>query len=362
MERRLEGATQKHFESLCNRIKAIDALLSSAISDSAAYTSLAKERSKISPAVETYNRFISICKQQEDVKQMALSSDDKQIAELAEEELETLEKQKELLLEKLEDIISGEQNTGSQDIILEIRAGTGGQEAALFVADLYRMYNKYAQSRGWSWESIDTHPSQIGGLKEVVIGIKGESVYNRMKYESGVHRVQRVPATESMGRVHTSTVSVAVLQQVEDIDVKIEPKDIRIDVYRSSGKGGQGVNTTDSAVRITHIPTGIIVTCQDERSQLKNKAKAMKVLKARLYDLQKTQTTEQIAHLRKTQIGSAERSEKIRTYNFPEHRITDHRAGLTVYRLQDVIDGDLDIILEPLLALAKQQRLQQIVV
>ncbi len=363
MEKSLEETTKKYFEGLLNRIKEIDALFSGGTSDTSSYINLAKEKNKILPLVETYNRFCSICRQYEDTEQLLSTvQEDQQIIELAREELTSLQNEKAEILTKLEDFLIGEKKEENQNIILEIRAGTGGAEAALFVADLCRMYNRYAQSKGWKWESMDTHPSEFGGLKEVVISIEGESVYNLMKHESGVHRVQRVPVTEAGGRIHTSTASVAVMQEAEDIDIKIDPKDIKIDVYRSGGKGGQGVNTTDSAVRLTHVPSKMVVTCQDERSQLKNKNRAMKVLRARLYDLYKKEQEKELAKTRKLQIGSAERSEKIRTYNFSEHRITDHRIGLTVYRLQEVMDGNLDIILEPLLTFAREEQLKKILV
>ena len=247
-----------------------------------------------------------------------------------------------------------------KNVLVEIRAGAGGDEAALFAADLARMYTKYAERHGFRLEVLDTHPTGQGGFKEVILSVQGKGAWSRLKFERGVHRVQRVPATESAGRIHTSTVTVAVLPEAEDVDVKVDDKDLKVDVYRSSGPGGQGVNTTDSAVRITHLPTGLVVTCQDERSQIKNRAKAMRVLRPRLLEQAQEEQRSQIAAARKSQVGTGERSERIRTYNFPQGRVTDHRIGLTVHQLPDVLEGDLDELAEALLAAERTEQLESL--
>jgi peptide chain release factor 1 len=243
---------------------------------------------------------------------------------------------------------------------MEIRAGAGGEEAALFAHDLFRMYSMYAEKKGWKVEIMSSNETDIGGFKEVILNISGKGAYSRLKYESGVHRVQRVPTTEAGGRIHTSTATVAVLPEVEEVDVEINPNDIRIDVFRSGGHGGQSVNTTDSAVRVTHIPTGIVVTCQDERSQLQNRERALKILRAKLYEMALQEQQKEIAEARKSQVGTGERSERIRTYNFPQGRVTDHRIGLTLYRLQEVLDGDLDEIIDALILNDQAEKLKNV--
>jgi len=274
---------------------------------------------------------------------------DREFLALVENEIKDLRKKTQECLDKINRKIKEESNESDRDVIIEIRAGTGGQEASLFAADLYRMYTKYAQKRGWTTEMLASHPTELGGFKEVIFSIKGKNAYQYLKWESGVHRVQRIPTTETQGRIHTSTATVAVLIEPEDTEFKINPKDLRIDVFRSSGHGGQSVNTTDSAVRITHLPTGIVVTCQDERSQLKNKTKALRVLRARLMDNLEQQRFKAISQERKSQVGTGERSEKIRTYNFPDHRITDHRINLTLHKLEEILAGDLDEISDALI-------------
>ena len=246
-----------------------------------------------------------------------------------------------------------------KNVFLEIRAGAGGDEAGLFAADLFRMYTKYAEQKRWKWEVMDSHPTGVGGLKEVVALVQGRGAWSRLKFERGVHRVQRVPATESSGRIHTSTVTVAVLPEAEDVDVKVDEKDIQVDVYRSSGPGGQGVNTTDSAVRLTHLPTGLVVTCQDERSQIKNRAKALRVLKARLLERAQEEQAAAIAADRRSQVGTGERSERIRTYNFPQGRVTDHRVNVTLHRLPAVLEGDLDELIDALREREQSQKLAE---
>ena len=278
---------------------------------------------------------------------------------MAKEELLGLKKKRPGLEKGIEELLLEDDPDADKNIIVEIRAGTGGQEASLFAADLFRMYSKYAAAQGWKAEMLSSSLSEAGGFKEVVFGVDGNGVYRKMKFESGVHRVQRVPVTEASGRIHTSTVSVAVLPEAEEVDIKIDSKDLKVDVFRSSGAGGQSVNTADSAVRITHIPTGIVVQCQDERSQLKNKNKAMKVLRARIMDKAVTEQQQKIAKERKTQIGTGERSEKIRTYNYPDRRITDHRIGFTVHNLENVLEGDLEEVIMALLKQEKDLRLKE---
>jgi peptide chain release factor 1 len=277
-----------------------------------------------------------------------LEDGDPDIKRLAKDEMDSLNAEKALLEDQLKKQLMPKDPNDDKNVILEIRAGTGGEEAALFAGDLFRMYSRYAEARNWKVEIISYHPTGSGGLKEVIAMVHGNGAFSFLKYESGTHRVQRVPTTEAQGRIHTSAVTVAVLPEAEDVEVQIDPNDLKVDVYRSTGPGGQSVNTTDSAVRITHLPTGLVVTCQDEKSQLKNKNKAMKVLKARLLDAMIRDQEEKRSAERKTQVGTGDRSERIRTYNFPQGRITDHRIGLTLYRLEDVLAGDLDEVIEEL--------------
>jgi peptide chain release factor 1 len=276
---------------------------------------------------------------------------------LEEEELEALGEKKSALERELESLLAPKEED-NRNVIMEIRAGTGGEESSLFVADLFKMYGKYIQSKGWKLEVMNSHPTGVGGFKEIIFAVEGKNAYLNLKHEKGVHRVQRVPQTESSGRIHTSAATVAVLPEAEEVDVEINPNDLRIDVFRSSGPGGQSVNTTDSAVRITHLPTGIVVTCQDEKSQHKNKAKALRVLRARLLNLAKQEQDEKIAKERRMQIGSGDRSEKVRTYNFPQNRVTDHRSGLTLYKLENVLNGELDEIIESLMKLERKGELK----
>lgn len=307
-----------------------------------------REHKELSQLVATYRAY---CKVEDEIKgsKELLDSGDNDVIQMAKEELSMLAKERELLERELKILLLPKDPNDQKNTILEIRAGTGGDEAALFVADLFRMYTRYAEGRRWVIELLSTSESALGGYREIVAMVRGEGVFARLKYERGVHRVQRVPNTETQGRIHTSTATVAVLPEVEDIEVEVFDKDLRIDVYRSSGPGGQSVNTTDSAVRITHLPTGIVVAMQDEKSQLKNREKAMKVLKARLYEHKLQEQESARSADRRSQVGTGERSEKVRTYNYPQSRITDHRIGLSLYSLDQVLNGDIDQVLDPLI-------------
>ncbi|HHV55595.1 MAG TPA: peptide chain release factor 1 [Firmicutes bacterium] len=314
------------------------------------YRRLAKEvadREEVATRVAQYERAE---KELAEVRELLREDDAKaaDLRELAAEEEARLEARLEQLERELRELLAPRDPNDERNVFLEVRAGAGGEEAALFAADLVRMYARYAERHGWRAELVDANPTELGGFKEAVLLIEGKGAYSRLKFESGVHRVQRVPVTEASGRIHTSTATVAVLPEAQEVEVDIDPEDLRIDVYRSTGHGGQSVNTTDSAVRITHLPTGIVVTCQDERSQLKNKEKALRVLRARLLDRAKEAQKEQIDEARRSQVGTGERSERIRTYNFPQGRVTDHRIGLTLYRLEQFLDGELDEMIDAL--------------
>ena len=323
--------------------------------DQSKYAKLAKELSDLASKVTVFREYKRLSEEITGLELVLKENHEKEFLELARKELEHLNKRKADLETQLKNILSEDSHDLNKDIIVEIRAATGGQEASIFAADLYRMYTKYALRRGWSTEVISSHSRELGGYKEVIFGVRGKDVYRMLRFESGVHRVQRVPTTEASGRIHTSTATVAVLVEPEEVDLTIDPKDLKIDVYRSSGPGGQSVNTADSAVRITYLPTGMIVTCQDERSQLKNKNKALRVLRARLLEQKIQEDFRKVSQERKSQIGSGDRSEKIRTYNFPDRRVTDHRIGLTVHRLEGILEGNLDEILEPLIAASKEK-------
>jgi len=309
------------------------------------FAEVGKELAALRPVVEAGERYRSTLAGMAEAEAM-LGDADAEVAELARGELEELTAARAELDQQLRVLMVPRDPNDDKNVILEIRAGTGGDEAALFAADLFRMYSRYAEKQGWKVEPLSVSETDAGGVKELVVTVSGDRVFSRLKHERGVHRVQRVPATESQGRIHTSTATVAVLPEAEEVDLQIEPKDLRVDVYRSSGPGGQSVNTTDSAVRVTHLPTGVVVQCQDEKSQHKNKAQAMKILRARLYEHEQQRLADERADARRGQVGSGERSEKIRTYNFPQSRVTDHRAGVTLHRLEGVIEGELDELLD----------------
>lgn len=331
------------------------------IADQSKWQKYAKELSELEPIVKKFQEYQQVKKIIAESKELLNeSSSDEELRELAKLELSEMEDKVEPLEEELKVLLLPKDPNDEKNVILEIRAGTGGDEAALFGADLFRMYSRYAERRGWKTELMEMNETGIGGIKEAVLLIKGKGAYSRLKYESGAHRVQRVPETESSGRVHTSAATVAVLPEVDEVEVNLNPNDVRVDVYRSSGNGGQSVNTTDSAVRLTHIPTGTVVTCQDEKSQIKNKEKAFKVLAARLYDVMIREQTDEISQQRKSQVGSGDRSERIRTYNFPQGRVSDHRTGVTLYKLDAFLDGDLDEIIDGLITTDQAEKMKNL--
>jgi len=317
-----------------------------------------KQRSEISELIETYREYKSTL---EEIEKNRVLLGDKEVGELAREEISSLEKKQVILEEKLRFLLLPKDPNDNKNVFLEIRAGTGGDEAALFAADLFRMYTRYAERNGWKVELRDMNETGIGGFKEVIAEIQGKNVWSKLKYEGGVHRVQRVPTTEAGGRVHTSTATVAVLAEPDDVEVTVDEKDLRIDTFRAGGKGGQHVNKTDSAVRITHLPTGIVASCQNERSQHQNRLIAMKVLRARLYEIEEKKRQSEISNMRRSMVGSGDRSEKIRTYNFSQNRITDHRIGLTLYRLDAILDGDIEELIQALITYYQTENLKQAV-
>ena len=333
---------KKRYEELTKQISDSDIIANQEL-----WQKLVKEHAELEEIVSVYEAYMNNARQLDELREM-LELESGEMAEMVREELESTEKEMENQTNELKLLLIPKDPNDNKNVILEIRAGTGGEEAALFGMNLLRMYTRYAERNHFKTETLSSNYTELGGVKEIVLNISGKGAYSRLKYESGVHRVQRVPETESGGRIHTSAATVAVLPEAEDVDIQINPADLRIDVYRASGNGGQCVNTTDSAVRITHEPTGLVVTCQDEKSQLKNKEKALKVLKTRLYDLAKSQADEEYAQARKSQVGSGDRSERIRTYNFPQGRVTDHRISLTLYKLDAFLDGDMDEIIEAL--------------
>jgi peptide chain release factor 1 len=341
---RLESVAQK-FHKLEEDLGNPDLL-----SNQKEYQQVVKERSELAPLAEKYARYKKLKEQVQENQALFDREEDPEMRELIRDEIAGLKDRLDAAENELKLMLAPKDPNDDRNVILEIRAGTGGEEAALFVADLFRMYSRYAETRRWKVEILDSNPTGIGGFKEIIASINGKAAYSRLKFERGVHRVQRIPVTESQGRIHTSAVTVAVLPEAEEVDVFIDPNDIRVDVFRSSGPGGQSVNTTDSAVRLTHIPSGLVVICQDEKSQHKNKAKALKVLRARLLDSMQREQEAKIAQDRKSQVGTGDRSERIRTYNFPQNRVSDHRINLTLYKLDVILTGMLDDLIDPLSA------------
>ncbi len=329
------------------------------ISDLDRYRELNKEQSELAPLVETFRRYRDVLQKIEEDEKLLRQAGDTELKELAEMELEELREERDKLEKRLKLMLIPKDPMDEKNIIMEIRAGTGGDEAGLFAGDLFRMYSRYAERQGWKIEVLDANPQEIGGYKEIVFSISGKDVYSKLKFEGGVHRVQRIPVTESGGRIHTSAVSVAVLPEAEEVDVQIDPKDLRIDLFRASGPGGQNVNKVESAVRITHIPTGIVVSCQDEKSQHKNKAKAMKILRSRLLAKKQEEEMAKIAAARRAMVSTGDRSAKIRTFNFPQNRVTDHRINLTLYKLAQILDGDLDELIENLQIAYQAEQLKE---
>ena len=349
-------------QSIEDRYEELSRLLSDpqVIADQAQYQKHAKAHADLTEIVTVFREYKKVKQEIEDTKAILSEEDDPELKEMARLELDELEGKIPQLEKQLKILLLPKDPNDEKNVIMEIRGGAGGEEAALFAGDLFRMYSRFTERMGWKIEVLSEHPTDIGGYKEIIFLVQGKGAYSRLKYESGVHRVQRIPATESGGRIHTSTVTVAVLPEAEEVDVQINPNDIRIDIFCSSGPGGQSVNTTQSAVRITHIPTGIVVSCQDEKSQLKNKEKAMKVLRARLLEKAQEEQQGELASARRSQVGTGDRSERIRTYNFPQSRVTDHRIGLTLHKLDLVLDGDLDEIIDALITADQAEKLKKV--
>ena len=348
-----------NLEGVEERFQEIENLLGDPdiIKDQVTYQKHVREHAELNKIVTVYRAYKKILADIEESQALLLDGD-ADIKELAREELAELHRREDELEQDLRLRLLPKDPNDEKNVVLEIRAGTGGEEAALFAADLFRMYGRYAESRNWKVEVLTHHPTGVGGMKEIIAMVQGRGAYSALKYESGTHRVQRVPTTETQGRIHTSAVTVAVLPEAEDVEVEIDPGDLKVDVFRSSGPGGQSVNTTDSAVRITHLPSGLVVTCQDEKSQLKNKNKALKVLRARLLDRMTSEQDEERSQQRKNQVGSGDRSQRIRTYNYPQGRVTDHRIGLTLYRLESILQGDIEEIVQELTTHYQSQALQ----
>lgn len=345
--------TEERYNEIGSRLTDV-----SVISDNKLYASLMKEYKNLTPVVEKYREYEKCRKTMEDAKELLEENGiDREMKELAQIEFDDSREKLDTLSEELKILLLPKDPNDEKSVIIEIRGGAGGEEAALFANSLFRMYSMYAEARRWKTEILNANPTELGGFKEISFSVEGEGAYSRLKYESGVHRVQRVPETESQGRIHTSTVTVAVLAEADDVELDIAPTDLKIDVFRASGAGGQHINKTESAVRITHIPTGVVVECQDERSQHKNKDKAMKILRSRLFEAMIQEQNDKIASERKSQVGTGNRSERIRTYNFPESRVTDHRIGLTLYKLEYILNGSLDEIIDALATADQAARL-----
>jgi peptide chain release factor 1 len=345
---------EKRYEELSRKLYDPDI-----VSNPDLYRDVMKETKSIEPLVEAYRRYKKTFADEEDALTLLGDSNDRELHEMAEEELNTARADREKLTEEIKILLLPKDPNDERNVIVEIRSGAGGEEAALFSAVLFRMYSMYAQSKGWKTEILNASETELGGFKEISFMINGESAYSRLKYESGVHRVQRVPETEQQGRIHTSTATVAVLPEVDDVEVEIDPNDLKIDTFRSSGAGGQHINKTSSAIRVTHLPTGIVVECQDERSQYKNKDRALKILRSRLFEMKQKEQDDKVAAERRSQVGTGDRSERIRTYNYPQGRVTDHRIGLTLYKIDDILNGGLDEIIDPLIAADRAAKLKQ---
>ena len=358
----MDSITFQKLKDVEGRFGEVEARMSDPVvaQDPSAYQRLAKESKELTPIVQRYRAYKDVLAEITKVQEMIRTETDGEMRELAHEELRALESRRESLDQEIPLLLIPRDPNDEKNVLIEIRAGTGGEEAALFAAEVFRMYSRYAERQGWKMDVVSMTRAGQGGIKEVIAIVEGDRVYSKLRYESGVHRVQRVPATEASGRIHTSAVTVAVLPEAEEVDVKIDPKDIRIDTFCSSGPGGQSVNTTYSAVRVTHLPTGTVVSCQDEKSQIKNREKAMKVLRSRLYEMALAEQQSQIASERRSMVGSGDRSEKIRTYNFQQARITDHRIGLTLHRLQEVLDGVLDEMVAGLIAHHQAEKLKKL--
>ena len=346
------AALEERFDELSRRMSDPDVL-----NNPARYRQVVRAYKELEPVVEAYRHYQRLHQEVAGARELLAEDGDPEMAAMAQEEAESLQGQLTETEERLQVLLLPKDPNDERNIILEIRAGTGGDEATLFAAEVFRMYARHAEKHGWKTEIVSSNESSVGGLKELIASISGDRVYSRLKFESGVHRVQRVPETDTQGRVHTSAVTVAVLPEADEVEVEIDPNDLKIDTYCSSGPGGQSVNTTYSAVRITHVPTGEVVTCQDEKSQIKNKAKALKVLRSRLYEKAQREQQQEIAEHRRAQVGSGDRSEKIRTYNFPQNRMTDHRIGLTLHRLENILQGDLDAVIDALSTSAQAEAL-----
>ncbi len=358
---KMDAITFQKLKDIEARFGAVEAQMSdpALVRDPGAYQKLARESKEIAPVVERYRAYKGTLAELTKVQEMARAESDPEVRELALEEVRALEARRDSLDAEIPPLLIPKDPNDEKNVLLEIRAGTGGDEAALFAAEVFRMYSRFAERQGWKIDVVSANRTGQGGIKEVVAMIEGRRVYSKLRFESGAHRVQRVPVTEASGRIHTSAITVAVLPEAEEVDVRIDPKDLRIDTFCSSGPGGQSVNTTYSAVRVTHLPTGTVVSCQDEKSQIKNREKAMKVLRARLYEVALAEQQKEIASERRSQVGSGDRSEKIRTYNFQQSRVTDHRIGLTIHRLQEILDGDLDEIVNSLIAHHQAEKLKE---